>query len=141
MNDLFGVTEKMIKAGNDIAGHLGNASIRKNMSGFGGCKLFVLEDYPKEFQYLIKAYVDGKIDSVIAIYLAMEDAKAEETSDMLDAEVEETEDDSHITITNNGPETVVVNDSLILHKGSSGGFYVDIGKEIRISKRQESLEK
>ena len=137
MDDLFGVTEKMVKAGNDIASNLSNVSVRKSRIGLGGCKDFVLESYPKEFQYLIEAYIVGKIDSITAIYLAMEDVKAEETSNMRDAEVEET--DSQITIINNGPGTVVVNDALILHKGSSGGFYVDIGKEIRISK-QESAE-
>lgn len=67
-------TEKQIKAGNDVAGELVVAACRKAFGGdgLGGCKEFNLDDF--EFKELVYLYVNEEIDSVTAIYLAMQQA-------------------------------------------------------------------
>lgn len=62
------VSEKMVDAGNEIAEHLTSASITYQTNR----KRFDLEDYPLQYRDLIYKYVTNKIDSVEAIYIAMD---------------------------------------------------------------------
>ena len=64
------ITEKMHKAGLRIASDLYDASIQKSMGGLGGCKEFNVIYFPENTD-LIKKYLDGEIDSVQAMFLAM----------------------------------------------------------------------
>lgn len=69
------VTEEMKEAGNKIASELMDASISKSVGGLGGSRTW--EDYKnanKEIENfdLISAYINKEIDSVTAIYLAMD---------------------------------------------------------------------
>lgn len=69
------VTEQMKKAGS-IASNLYDASISKAMGGLGGCKTldeWMDEEVPN--RDIILLYLEEKIDSVTAIYMAMERAK------------------------------------------------------------------
>jgi hypothetical protein len=68
------VTQAMNTAGIEIANALVSASCRKSMGGLGDCKEFNLSDYPMEYQDIIAQYLDEKIDSVTAIYIAMHNA-------------------------------------------------------------------
>jgi len=72
------VTEEMAEAGRKIASNLITASCQKSMSGFGGGNLFDLTDYPEEHQDIINQYLNGDIDSVTAIYIAMNNASVME---------------------------------------------------------------
>jgi hypothetical protein len=65
----------MRSAGEEVASCLMNATIAKSMGGLGGCRRYDIDDYPEEFREIITAYVEQKIVSVEAIYLAMEKAK------------------------------------------------------------------
>lgn len=72
------VTEEMRNAGSEIASNIINATVAKNMNGLGGsCTwgdwLDKYGDVPN--LDLILDYVETRIDSVTAIYLAMERAK------------------------------------------------------------------
>lgn len=70
------VTEEMRKAGSAIASALMDAGVAKCMNGLGGSKTWdewVCEDVPNKD--LIVAYLNEEIDSITAIYLAMERAK------------------------------------------------------------------
>ena len=70
------VTDAMRQAGSDIASALMNGSIAKSMDGLGGSKPwseFVGDDAPNKD--LVLAYLSGEIDSMTAIYVAMERAK------------------------------------------------------------------
>jgi hypothetical protein len=69
------ITETMKQAGNEIAEHLVDANIRKNMGGLGGCPEFDINDFPSAYHDLIEAYLAQEIDSVTAIYIAMERVK------------------------------------------------------------------
>ena len=70
----------MIKAGNDIASLLIDASIQKQMGGLGGGRAYSISNFPTKFQDIIQAFIDDKIDSVTAIYLAMEMFKPSQKS-------------------------------------------------------------
>lgn len=75
-SELTGVTEAMRKAGSDIACLLMDASIAKCMNGLGGGKSW--DEWCAETvsnRDLCVAYLNEEIDSVTAIYLAMERAK------------------------------------------------------------------
>jgi hypothetical protein len=66
-------TAAQIAAGNAVAEELIDASLRFYMCGLGGCKDFKLKDF--NHQELVKAHVlDKKIDSVTAIWIAMQEA-------------------------------------------------------------------
>lgn len=70
------VTEQMKKAGKNLASNLYDASISKAMGGLGGCKTldeWLDEEVPN--RDIILLYLEEKIDSVTAIYMAMERAK------------------------------------------------------------------
>ena len=69
------VTKTMKTAGNEIAMHLIDASIRHTCGGLGGCKSFDINDFPSAYHDLIQAYVANEIDSVTAIYVAMSRVK------------------------------------------------------------------
>ena len=65
-------TEEMIKAGQNIASSITDAMISKHMNGLGGSKT------EREWQLsehknvdLILMYLNGEVDSVTAIYMAM----------------------------------------------------------------------
>jgi len=68
------VTEKMRKAGNSIVSDLYDAGIHKCMGGLGGCKNLDYSDFKANLD-LIRKYMEDDIDSVQAIYIAMERAK------------------------------------------------------------------
>ena len=67
------VTEEMRLAGENIANALICASVSKSMGGLGGSKTW---EYPNNFNDenldLILQYLDNKIDSVTAIFIAMQ---------------------------------------------------------------------
>ena len=72
------ITQEMKDAGNLIASELVSASMSKSMGGIGGCLswsdfLTVHKDNPN--LDLIKSCVKEEIDSVTAIYIAMERKK------------------------------------------------------------------
>ena len=48
-----------------------DASIRYSMAGLGGCKRFDIDDYDKDVQPYIHAYMEGNLDSVAITYAAM----------------------------------------------------------------------
>jgi len=66
------VTPEMIKAGQDMASLLIDATCEKGMGGLGGCKNFDINNYPKKYRKLILKYINEEIVSVTAIYTAME---------------------------------------------------------------------
>lgn len=73
------VTPEMVKAGSDIASVLLDASIAKCMNGLGGSKTweeFVEGDVRN--QDIVIDYLEDRIESVTAIYLAMERARGGE---------------------------------------------------------------
>jgi len=72
------VTEEMVEAGRKIANNLISANCQKSMSGLGGVKDFDLMDYPEEHRDVITQYLNGDIDSVTAIYIAMQNASVME---------------------------------------------------------------
>jgi len=66
-------TDKMIKAGQDWASHATDANIAKSMGELGSTKehrAWQLSEF-KNID-LIEAYLNGEIDSVTGIYMAME---------------------------------------------------------------------
>lgn len=67
-------SKKTITVGNDIAAHLCDASVQKALGNnkLGGCKPFDLHNFPEKYQDLIAAYINNEIDSITAIYIAME---------------------------------------------------------------------
>jgi hypothetical protein len=67
------VTDAMREAGDEIASHLMTACTREALgnSRVGGCLPFDVLDYPTKYRKLITKYIEGDIDSVTAIYLAM----------------------------------------------------------------------
>lgn len=70
------VTNQMNEAGSKIASALMSASVSKCMNGLGGSKTFdewLGDDI--ENKDLVISYLNEEIDSVTAIYLAMERAK------------------------------------------------------------------
>ena len=66
------VTEAMVAAGNRMAAELLHANIAKNMDGLGGSSTMdeMLAGDLLE-RDLVLSYIDGRIDSTAAIYLAM----------------------------------------------------------------------
>lgn len=70
------VTPEMIQAGNQIAADLTDASISRQMGGLGGSSTFEewqqKQDIPN--QDLILQYLNDEIDSVTAIFMAMDRA-------------------------------------------------------------------
>lgn len=60
------VTEQMKQAGNEIASYLIDATIEKVVT-----HAFNIKKYEDKYQQLILDYLDEKIDSVTAIYIAM----------------------------------------------------------------------
>lgn len=70
------LTAGMINAGNEIATCLMDASIQNQMGGIGGCKEYDLNSFPKKFHQIIERYLANHIDSVQAIYTAMEQQRA-----------------------------------------------------------------
>lgn len=71
------VTEQMMKAGEDMADLLTDATCEKAFGGdsLGGCRAFDVSNYPEEYRELILEYIEGEPSSVKAIYSAMEMAK------------------------------------------------------------------
>ena len=66
------VTEKMKKAGNNVAAALYNVAVSKAV---GKNLERWITDEVTENKDLIQQYIDNKIDSVTVIYMAMERAK------------------------------------------------------------------
>lgn len=70
------VTDEMQKAGNDLADRLVNASIAKSLDGLGGSQTWeqwLSAEMPN--RDLVPAYLEDRIDSVTALYLAMSRAR------------------------------------------------------------------
>jgi len=70
------VTLEMIKAGNDFASHATDASIARCMGELGSTKeqrQWQMDQFKNVD--LIEMYLNGQIDSVTGIYLAMERAR------------------------------------------------------------------
>ena len=66
------VTKEMIKAGNQMASDLTDATIIKNFDGIGGGLSFVQwKDKEIKNRDLILKHLNNEIDSVTAIYAAM----------------------------------------------------------------------
>ena len=65
------VTKDMAEAGNKIATELVNAELLKSTNGIGEFK----NSYRGEYSDIINQYLEGKIDSVTAIYIAMSNIK------------------------------------------------------------------
>lgn len=75
--DIWKVTPEMQKAGSEMASVLMDAGIAKCMDGLGGSRTWsdwLAEDVPN--RDLAIEYLDDKIDSVTAIYLAMDRARS-----------------------------------------------------------------
>ena len=72
MNDYNIVTEKMQAAGIQFASDAVDAQVSKSMGGLGGSKTYQEWDQ-KDFKNkdLLLKYINGEIDSVTGIYLAM----------------------------------------------------------------------
>jgi hypothetical protein len=68
------VTEKMRIAGRDMASSLTDANVSCSIGGAGGSLLWTewLNRFNGNNKDLVAAYVNAEIDSVTAIYLAME---------------------------------------------------------------------
>lgn len=70
------VTEAMIEDGRQIASDIMNANVSKHMNGLGGSQTWdEWLDAGVKNRDLAIAYVNGEIDSVTAIYKAMQRAK------------------------------------------------------------------
>jgi len=70
------VTEAMAEAGRQIASDIVNAKVSKHMNGLGGSKTWdEWLDAGVKNRDLAIAYVNGEIDSVTAIYKAMQRVK------------------------------------------------------------------
>lgn len=72
------VTPEMVKAGSDIASVLMDASIAKCMNGLGGSTTwneFVSRETTN--RDIVIDYLEDRIESVTAIYLAMERARGD----------------------------------------------------------------
>lgn len=70
------VTEAMIEDGRQIASDIMNANVSKRMNGLGGSQTWdEWLDAGVKNRDLAIAYVNGEIDSVTAIYKAMQRAK------------------------------------------------------------------
>ena len=65
-------SEKQIKDGQNIADYMMDFSIQKAMGNLGTYDLKELSDIPKQYQEIVKLYLNDEIDSVTGIYLAME---------------------------------------------------------------------
>ena len=78
---IHNVTPAMQKAGSDIASVLMNASIAKSMGGLGGGPTWEeWQEAAKDLanRDLVLAYVHDEIDSVTAIFIAMQRAQTSE---------------------------------------------------------------
>jgi hypothetical protein len=77
MNQDILVTEEMIAAGRDIASNLTDANVSCSMGGLGGSLPWKewLSSFNGDNKDLIIAYLINAIDSVTAIYVAMERAR------------------------------------------------------------------
>ena len=64
--------EKVIKAGEDIASHLFDASIQSKMKGG-----FVADDFPEDEREIIQSYLQGDILSVTAIFMRMRQVESD----------------------------------------------------------------
>ena len=82
MSQMEIVSEAVVQAGQDIAGYLCTASVRKAMGNerLGGCLPYHLKDFPEKFHDLITAYLNEDIISVTAIYIAMKREERKERS-------------------------------------------------------------
>lgn len=70
--NIMQITDKMIKAGNQIAADLLDAAISKDMDGLGGgATLQEWKEKNIKNQDLILKHISGEIDTVTAIYMAM----------------------------------------------------------------------
>lgn len=73
------VTDEMKEAGRKMASDLVNALVSKEMNGIGGNLGF--DDFAKNYTGsnidIIRDYINGNVDAVTAIYIAMERAKNE----------------------------------------------------------------
>ena len=66
--------ESVVKVGDEIAGHLLDASIQHSTGvDLGGCPVYNLTSFPHKYRALVSDYVHEKIQAVEAIYLAMEE--------------------------------------------------------------------
>ena len=63
------LTVQQIEAGNNVASEMYTASIQKAI-GLGGCEEIDMNKF--KFKNIVKRYLDGDIDSVTGIWLAME---------------------------------------------------------------------
>lgn len=71
------VTLEMVEAGKRVASDIVGAQVAYSMDGLGGSKTWEQWDAePHPNRDLLIGYVEGRIDSVTAIYLAMERARA-----------------------------------------------------------------
>lgn len=88
------VTPAMIKAGNDMAGLLMDASVAKCMNGLGGSKTWA-EFVGTEIQNydLVLDYLEERVDSVTVFYLAMERARHSEVRPVFSEPVPESADE------------------------------------------------
>jgi len=78
IQELNFISEEMIKAGNDIASNLMTACCCKSMNGVGGGKdwtTWLDENKDAQNVDIMMAYANNEIDSVTAIYIAMERTK------------------------------------------------------------------
>jgi len=64
---------KQVKAGNEVATEMFDASIQRGMKGLGGCKKFKASNF--KYKAIVHAYVKEEIDSVTGIWIAMQEAE------------------------------------------------------------------
>ena len=64
---------KQVKAGNEVATEMFDASIQKSMYGMGGCKKFKISNF--KYKAIVRAYLNEEIDSVTGIWIAMQEAE------------------------------------------------------------------
>lgn len=72
------VTPEMVKAGNDIASVLIDASVANSMNGLGGSTTW--DEFVSRQTHnrdIVIDYLENRIESVTAIYLAMERARGD----------------------------------------------------------------
>ena len=68
-------SEKMIKAGEDIADYMMDFSIQKDMGTLGKLSALDLKEIPEKYREITEMYLADEIASVTGIYLAMNQEK------------------------------------------------------------------
>lgn len=69
------VSNDMVEAGKRMASSLINAEIQIDMDGLGGVEKFNVSNYHPDDRRIINDYLDKEIETVEAIYRAMEKAR------------------------------------------------------------------